>query len=60
MNDFTKLVFADGEYRISQSIHRDLIEASINSRLPGLEIKRIIEQFTNSIIQHYIEQSLNK
>lgn len=57
MNEFAKLVFADGDYRICQSIHQDLINASINSRVPGLEIKRIVEQFTQSIIQHYIEQN---
>ena len=56
MPDFTNLVFLDGDYRISQGIHKDLIRESLNSRLPGHSIKKIIEQFAESIVQHYIDE----
>ena len=54
--NFTNLVFLDGDYRISQGIHKDLIRESLNSPLPGHSIRRIIDQFAESIVQHYITE----
>jgi hypothetical protein len=56
MTEFVKLGFIDGEYVMTQSIHKDIIRESLNSRLPGLAIKRIIDQFSEKLIQHYIEE----
>ncbi len=56
MNNYVKLGFIDGEYTMTQSIHKELIRESLNSHLPGLAIKRIIDQFSEKLIQHYIEE----
>jgi hypothetical protein len=56
MPEFTNLVFLDGDYRISQGIHRDLIRDSLMNGLPGHRVKKIIEEFAESILQHYKDQ----
>ena len=57
MNDFAKLGFVDGEYRNVQNISLDFIKESVNSAgVPGWELKKVVDQFSAAIIQHYIQQ----
>ncbi len=55
MNDFAKLAFVDGDYRNVQSISLDFIKESINSQgVPGWELKKVVDEFSSKIIQHYV------
>lgn len=57
MTEFAKLGFVDGEYRNVQNISVEFIRESVNSAgVPGWELKKIVDQFSNAIIQHYIQQ----
>ena len=57
MNDFARIAFLDGDYRNTQSISLDFIRESVNSPgVPGWELKKIVDEFSNAIVQHYIQQ----